>query len=53
VATQKALSAVVEAIPAAIQAGFELSDDAIGGLAPAQAMVTAWHETQYSRLFRS
>jgi urease accessory protein len=53
VATQKALSAVVEAIPTAIQAGFELSDDAIGGLAPAQAMVTAWHETQYSRLFRS
>ena len=30
-----------------------LRDDEIGNLAPALAMASAWHETQYSRLFQS
>ncbi len=30
-----------------------LSDDDIGGSLPHLAMASAWHETQYSRLFRS
>ncbi len=33
--------------------GLALSDDAIGMTLPTLAMVSAWHETQYSRLFRS
>ncbi len=31
----------------------QLSDDEIGGSLPHLAMASAWHETQYSRLFRS
>ncbi|MGF6177420.1 urease accessory protein [Ensifer sp. 4252] len=30
-----------------------IEDDNIGNAAPAMAMASAWHETQYSRLFRS
>ena len=30
-----------------------LGDDEVGNLAPALAMASAWHETQYSRLFQS
>lgn len=30
-----------------------LRDDEVGNLAPALAMASAWHETQYSRLFQS
>lgn len=31
----------------------ELDDDQVGNLAPGLALASAWHETQYSRMFRS
>lgn len=47
---------LVEAVDAIEQAGTRarsLSDDEVGSLSPALAMASAWHETQYSRLFQS
>ncbi|CAH1667071.1 Urease accessory protein UreF 2 [Hyphomicrobiales bacterium] len=47
---------LVEAADAIEQAGLHAStiaDDEIGSLSPALAMASAWHETQYSRLFQS
>jgi urease accessory protein len=50
---QRILSSVLRAIPACVEHALEVLDDDIGNLAPALAMGSAWHETQYSRLFRS
>lgn len=50
---QRILVAAVETIERASQHAASLSDDDIGNVAPALAMASAWHETQYSRLFRS
>lgn len=50
---QRILIAAVETIERASQDAASLSDDDIGNVAPALAMASAWHETQYSRLFRS
>lgn len=50
---QRILIAAVETIERASQHAASLSDDEIGNVAPALAMASAWHETQYSRLFRS
>ncbi|MEN5279456.1 urease accessory UreF family protein [Brucella sp. TWI432] len=52
-AGQRILIAAVPAIDAAVQKSCELTDDEIGNVAPFMAMASAWHETQYSRLFRS
>ena len=52
-AGQRILSAVVAALPAHIEHALGVSDDALGGFAPALALASAWHETQYTRLFRS
>jgi urease accessory protein len=52
-AGQRILSAAVAAIPAVVQAARAVSDDDVGAAAPAHAIASAWHETQYSRLFRS
>ncbi|RYG85811.1 urease accessory protein UreF, partial [bacterium] len=40
-------------IPRAVDRAIACDDDAIGTSAPRAAMASAWHETQYSRLFRS
>jgi len=40
-------------IPAAIDQALTIADDDIGASLPAITMASAWHETQYSRLFRS
>jgi len=53
VAGQRMLIAAVPAIEAAVQKSCTLNDDEIGNVAPFMAMASAWHETQYSRLFRS
>jgi urease accessory protein len=43
----------VEVIERAAENAATLRDDDIGNVAPGMAMASAWHETQYSRLFRS
>jgi urease accessory protein len=52
-ACQNVLSQLLESIPAAVELGLGLEESDIGSLAPAHAIAAAWHETQYSRLFRS
>lgn len=50
---QRLLGEMQRDIPAAIDHSEALEDNAIGASLPALAMASAWHETQYSRLFRS
>ncbi|MCB9641353.1 MAG: urease accessory protein UreF [Myxococcales bacterium] len=50
---QKVLLELMPAIEQAITTGLAIEDDEIGLTLPNFAMVSAWHETQYSRLFRS
>ncbi len=52
-AGQRILSRAVTAIPPVVEHAISLADDDIGFLAPALAIGSARHETQYSRLFRS
>lgn len=50
---QKILLAMMPEIERTIAHGLALDDSDIGLTLPGFAMVSAWHETQYSRLFRS
>ncbi|WP_186458447.1 urease accessory protein UreF [Neorhizobium alkalisoli] len=50
---QRLLVAAADVIERAACKAESLGDDEIGNAAPAMAMASAWHETQYSRLFRS
>jgi urease accessory protein len=52
-AAQRALSAVLARVPLWVAAASALADDQIGSAAHGLAMCGAWHETQYTRLFRS
>jgi urease accessory protein len=52
-AGQQILLDVAASIPAQVERAQTLGDDEIGAGAPAVALASAWHETQYSRLFRS
>lgn len=52
-AGQRILIAAVPVIGRSVARAALLSDDEIGNAAPGLAMASAWHETQYSRLFRS
>lgn len=52
-AGQRLLSRAAALIPAAVAEAVALDDDDIGFAAPALAIGSALHETQYSRLFRS
>lgn len=52
-AGQRILILSVPVIERAAQKAMSLGDDEIGNSAPAMAMASAHHETQYSRLFRS
>lgn len=50
---QRILIASVPVIERAVLIASTLEEDDIGNVAPSLAMASAWHETQYSRLFRS
>lgn len=52
-AGQRLLIASADIIERVAQKAETVGDDEIGNAAPAMAMASAWHETQYSRLFRS
>lgn len=52
-ACQRVLSQLLEHVPGWIERARTLPADEIGAATPALAMASAWHETQYSRLFRS
>lgn len=52
-AAQRILSRATTLIPAAIERAAALADDDLGFAAPAHAIASALHETQYSRIFRS
>ena len=50
---QRAQLALAESLPRAVQRGLALEDDRVGASAPAMALASSLHETQYTRLFRS
>lgn len=52
-AGQRILIDAVPVIERSAARAITLEDSEIGNLSPALAMASAWHETQYSRLFRS
>jgi urease accessory protein len=52
-AGQRILIDAVEVIERTVQQAQSITDDEVGNVAPALAMASAWHETQYSRLFQS
>ena len=52
-AGQRLLIEAATAIEEAATRARSLGDGGVGNLAPALAMASAWHETQYSRLFQS
>jgi len=52
-AGQRILSTLVEVLATQVEPALQLDDEAIGGVLPGLALASAWHETQYSRLFRS
>jgi urease accessory protein len=52
-AAQRILAQVAAALPAAVEAALDLPDDDRQAHAPMLAILSAQHETQYSRLFRS
>ncbi len=52
-AGQKMLLALGERLPVIAGAAGALADDALGNFAPGLALLSARHETQYSRIFRS
>lgn len=52
-AGQRTLLRLGEHIPDLAHAALDMADDDIGQVMQGQAMASAWHETQYSRLFRS
>ena len=52
-AGQRILGQLIEVINAHLDEGLQRKDNEIGGFLPGLAMASAWHETQYSRLFRS
>jgi len=52
-AGQRILNRIVPCIPAIVEHAMTLDDDNIGIATPLHGMASSWHETQYSRLFRS
>jgi len=50
---QRILSEVVRVLPELVEQALAIDDESIGALAPALALGSALHETQYTRLFRS
>lgn len=52
-AGQRVLNDLLQNIPGIVQTALSLGDDDIGIATPLHGMASAWHETQYTRLFRS
>lgn len=52
-AGQRVLNAFIQNVDSYIGKALALNDDELGAVMPGLALVSAWHETQYSRLFRS
>ena len=52
-AAQRMLARLADAVPAAVERALASSDDERQAFAPMLAILSAQHETQYSRLFRS
>ncbi len=52
-AGQRVLAALAEQVPAAVEAALAVPDSGRQAFTPMLAIVSAQHETQYSRLFRS
>jgi urease accessory protein len=52
-AGQRMLEAIRQQIPSIVAAASTLDDESIGSTTPLAVMASAWHETQYTRLFRS
>jgi len=52
-AGQRILNELLQHIPAMVETAMHIVDEDIGAAAPRFSMASAWHETQYSRLFRS
>jgi urease accessory protein len=52
-AAQRMLARLIEALPEAVQRAASLPDDERQAFTPMLAILSAQHETQYSRLFRS
>ncbi len=52
-AGQRMLEEIRQQIPAIVAAAGSLPDESIGTATPLAIMASAWHETQYTRLFRS
>lgn len=50
---QRLLLQKTEFIPPIVSLALNLRDEDVGASLPSLAMASAWHETQYSRLFRS
>ena len=50
---QRVQMALAKTVSATVQCGLSLSDEQIGASAPAMAIASSLHETQYTRLFRS
>ena len=50
---QNLLFDITEQVETSIKCANSLNDDEIGASLPRLAMASAWHETQYTRLFRS
>jgi urease accessory protein len=52
-AGQRMLEGIRQQIPSIVAAAADLPDESIGTATPLAVMASAWHETQYTRLFRS
>jgi len=52
-AGQRILNRALPTIPDIVERALQVADDEIGVATPLHGMSSAWHETQYSRLFRS
>ena len=52
-ADQRILAALADAMPEAVDHATALSDSELQAFTPMLAILSAQHETQYSRLFRS
>jgi urease accessory protein len=50
---QRVLNQLLMQFPALVETALALDDEDIGTATPLAAMASAWHETQYTRLFRS
>ena len=50
---QRVVRDLIEQIPIAVESALACADDDIGNSAPGLTLASMWHETQYSRVFRS